>query len=218
MYFDNTGEFYRCVMITISMLNMSRAVLIMAHGYPTFQAVCASSLLLFTPPSTCICLHVVFVLYDLHQWFVAMTLYIFKFSQREYTKLSLFHSSKNINNNINNNKNKTTTTNNNTSVSEWVRAQHCTWARKEEWSPVWSVPLMELERDSEGVEEAGGSLTDNTVAFLSWQAQANTQQHNTSSDRLWIDKETNCIWLKWPFFIPYGKCTHALQCIDILSF
>lgn len=35
-----------------------------------------------------------------------------------------------------------------------------TWERIEECRPAWSAPLMELERDSEGVEQTGGSTTE----------------------------------------------------------
>lgn len=43
----------------------------------------------------------------------------------------------------------------------------CTWERIDVCRPAFSVPLMELERDSEGVEEAGGSPTEWVMAFRS---------------------------------------------------
>lgn len=37
--------------------------------------------------------------------------------------------------------------------------------------PALSVPLMELERDRDGVEEAGGSPTEWIMDFLSWEGK-----------------------------------------------
>lgn len=44
----------------------------------------------------------------------------------------------------------------------------CTWERREECKPAVSAPLMELERDSVGVAEAGGSTAERVKDFRSW--------------------------------------------------
>lgn len=44
----------------------------------------------------------------------------------------------------------------------------CTWERTEECRPAVSAPLMELERDSVGVEEAEGSTIERVMDFRSW--------------------------------------------------
>lgn len=44
----------------------------------------------------------------------------------------------------------------------------CTWYRAALCRPPLSAPLMELQRDKEGVEDAGGSPTDWFKTFRSW--------------------------------------------------
>lgn len=46
-----------------------------------------------------------------------------------------------------------------------------TWERMKVWRQALSVPLMELERDREGVDEAGGSEAEWVMVFLSWGEQ-----------------------------------------------
>lgn len=48
-----------------------------------------------------------------------------------------------------------------------MRAVRCTWEKIEVCSPALSAPLMELERDREGVEDAGGSPTEWVIALRS---------------------------------------------------
>lgn len=43
----------------------------------------------------------------------------------------------------------------------------CTWESTEECRPAVSAPLMELERDSVGVDEAGGSTIERVMDFRS---------------------------------------------------
>lgn len=43
----------------------------------------------------------------------------------------------------------------------------CTWERAEACRPAVSAPLMELERDRVGVDEAGGSTIEKVIDFRS---------------------------------------------------
>lgn len=43
----------------------------------------------------------------------------------------------------------------------------CTWERAEVCRPPMSAPLMELERDRVGVDEAGGSTIERVIVFRS---------------------------------------------------